>query len=169
MANQAMAQPISFALPLAKLKDLEFLIGESSGLETIYPPGSTPVQFKASLVGCWESCERFFKLDFFGDIPGIGVETFRALITYSESKECYRMWAFAASQEEPMHFLGNFEDGALIFLGDPSPMVWGLQRLRFTIKHCSDGSIDLLGERWEPDGYAKYCSALFRPNSDELC
>jgi hypothetical protein len=159
-----MSQPIAFMLPVPQLRQLEFMLGESMGLETLYPPESPPVQFRAHIVGAWESCERFFKLDFYGEVPGVGTETFRAMITYSEQMGCYRMWAFAASQEEPMHFAGDFVDGSLVFVGDPSPMLWGFQRLRFTITPHVDGTVELLGERWEPDGYAKYCSVLFRPS-----
>ena len=155
--------PISFSIPIERLRSLEFLLGESVGLETLYPPEGAPVQFQAFVNGSWESCERFIKIDFFGDIPGVGPETFRAMITYSEKMGCYRMWAFAATQEEPMHMCGDFEGESLVFVGDPTPMLWGFQRLRFRFDPNPDGSIEFLGERWEPDGYAKYCSVVFRP------
>jgi hypothetical protein len=157
-----MPLPNSFEVPLEQLHKLEFLLGETEGLETLYPPEGSPVQFKAVVVGAWESCERFVRLDFYADIPGIGVESFRAMITYSTVLSCYRMWAFASSQEEPMHLTGNFEGHGLVLVSDPTPMYWGLQRIRFTISPLADDTIELLGERWEPDGYKKYCSVVFR-------
>ncbi len=158
-----MSSSISRALPIEQLRKLQFLLGESTGTETLYPPESGPVSFKAFVSGSWETCERFIKIDFYGDIPGYGVETFTALLTYSESKQCYRMWAFASSQEEPLHMTGNFHGGSLVFVGDPTVMVWGMQRLRYTFTPQDGGGVELLGERWEPDGYAKYCSVVFRP------
>jgi len=157
-----MSTSISRSLPTDQLRRLQFLLGESTGLETLYPPDSAPVSFRAYVSGTWESCERFFKIEFYGDIPGFGAETFTALITYSEPKHCYRMWVFAASQEDPVHMTGNFTENRIVFVSDPTNMVWGMQRLRFTFTHLDSG-VELLGERWEPDGYAKYCSVVFRP------
>jgi hypothetical protein len=162
-----MALPISSTIPAEQLRRLEFLLGESCGLQTLYPPEASPVQYTAHINGSWETCERFIKLDFFAEIPGLGVETFRALITYSEKMECYRLWAFASSQEEPVHMTGEFMGRKLVFVSDPTKMIWGLQRLRYTFASQRDGSVEMLGERWEPDGYAKYCSVVYRP-SDAL-
>jgi hypothetical protein len=159
-----MSTSISRSLPIDQLRKLQFLLGESSGLETLYPPEQPPVQFKAYVSGSWETCERFVKFDFVGEIPGIGVESFNALITYSESQHCYRMWAFAASQEEPLYLTGQFHGTSLVFISAPTPMVWGMQRLRYSFFPADDGSVELLGERWDLDGYAKYCAVVFRPN-----
>ncbi|MGV3618960.1 MAG: hypothetical protein ACO1SV_26840 [Fimbriimonas sp.] len=159
-----MSNLITRHLPIAELHRLEFMVGEFTGTETLYPPEGAPVQFAAHVSGQWEACERFVKIDFFADIPGVGPETFRSMITYGDSRRAYRMWIFAASQEEPIHMTGNFDGDRLIFLGDPTPMVWGMQRLRYSFLPGADGSIELLGERWEPDGYAKYCSVTFRRN-----
>lgn len=163
-----MPPPIPSTIPLAQLRRLEFLLGETKGLETLYPPQAEPVQFQAHVSAQWEPCERFVRLSFFGDIPGLGVETFHALITYSVNLECYRMWIFSASQEEPLHLLGHFEGVRIVFVSDPTKMVWGMQRLRFTMWPTEDGHVELLGERWEPDGYAKYCSVIFRPESEPV-
>lgn len=157
-----MSTSISRSLPTDQLRRLQFLLGESTGIETLYPPDAAPVTFRAYVSGSWESCDRFFKIEFYGDIPGFGAESFTSLITYSEQKHSYRMWVFAASQEEPVHLTGNFSENRLVFVSDPTNMVWGMQRLRFTFTHLETG-VELLGERWEPDGYAKYCSVLFRP------
>jgi hypothetical protein len=164
---RAMAQPISSTIPARQLHRLEFLLGEASGLQTLYPPGGQPVQFQANVVGSWEHCERFIKLDFYAEIPNLGPETFRALITYSETLNCYRMWAFSSSQEEPLHLTGDFFGDDLVLVSDPTMMIWGLQRLRYTFTPQRDDSVQMLGERWEPDGYAKYCSVVYRPS--DIC
>ncbi|HSI72536.1 MAG TPA: hypothetical protein VK934_05125 [Fimbriimonas sp.] len=158
-----MALRIPSTIPASQLRRLEFLLGESCGLQTLYPPEGSPVQFTAHINGSWETCERFIKLDFFAEIPGLGAETFRALITYSDKLECYRLWAFASSQEEPVHMTGEFNGRKLVFVSDPTNMIWGLQRLRYTFTALRDGAVEMLGERWEPDGYAKYCSIVYRP------
>ena len=88
------------------------------------------------------------------------------MLTYSESKSLYRMWVYAASQEDPIHMAGQFEDDRLVFISDPTNMVWGMQRLRYAFTPHPDGAIELLGERWEPDGYAKYCTVVFRRRAD---
>jgi hypothetical protein len=160
-----MPPPISKSIPTDQLRRLNFLLGDSCGLETLYPPDGEPVQFTAHVSASWEACDRFVRLDFFGEIPGVGVESFRTLITFSETMDCYRFWLFASSQEEPVHAVGDFQGDDLVFITDPTRMVWGTQRLRFTFRPACDGSIELLGERWEPDGYAKYCSVVFRQES----
>jgi len=157
---------ISRTIPTIHLAKLNFLIGESSGIQTLYPPESTPVQFKAFVTGSWEACERFVKLDYFAEIPEIGIESYRSMITFNETDSQYRMWIFASSQEEPMHLRGDFKGKDLVFVSDPTTMLWGMQRLRLTFRSGYDGTVELLGERWEPDGYAKYCSVVFRHELD---
>jgi len=159
-----MANLIARNLPTEQLVKLNFLLGEFVGEQTLYPPGGSPVRYPAHVNGSWEACERFVTFDFYADIPGYGTETFRAMITFSESTSSYRMWVFAASQEEPLYLRGNFDElGRLIFVSEPTQMVWGTERLRYTFSPHGDGSTELLGERWEPDGYATYCSVVFRP------
>ena len=157
-----MSDPIARSLPTNHLQRLEFMVGEFTGIETLYPPEGGPVHFTAYVVGRWEACDRFVEVDFYADIPGVGRESFRAMITYSGSHQAYRMWIYAASQEDPVHMVGQFEGDVLIFISDPTNMIWGMQRLRYAFTPHEDGSIELLGERWEPDGYAKYCTVTFR-------
>ena len=158
-----MALPISYSLPVDKLHRLEFLLGESAGLQTLYPPEVQPVQFNAHVSAKWERCDRYVVMDFYADIPTVGPETFHAMITFSEERQCYRLWSFEASQEEPMYMEGHFESDQLILRSDPALMIWGFQRLRYTFTPYTDGSVEFLAERWEPDGYAKHSSVVFRP------
>jgi hypothetical protein len=151
-------------IPGEQLRRLDFLLGESGGVETMYLPGQPPVQFRASIFGSREACDRFLRVEFYGEIPGFGPESFQALITYSETLFAYRMWLFSSVQETPAHLTGNFnDDGQLVLLSDPTAMPWGPERLRYTISPLSDGSVEVLGELWQLDGYAKYCSVIFRP------
>jgi hypothetical protein len=156
-----MSSIIARTIPSEQLRRLDFLLGEASGYETMYPPGGHPVQFVATYSAGREDCERFLKLDFFCDIPGYGIETFRAQITWSDSQQCYRMWIFSAYQEEPMLLKGDFEHKKLILISDPWPMPWGLQRMRCTLAPIDGGGMSYFAELWEPDGYAKYCTAMF--------
>jgi hypothetical protein len=163
-----MALPISASIPVEHLRRLEFLLGEFSGLETLYPPARPPIQFQAHITGAWESCERFLMLSFFGEVPNYGPESFRMLVTYSVAHGCYRAWLFTASQEEPTHLSGDFDGVGLVLVSDPTDMDGGLQRLRYIITPRLDGTVEVRGDRWEPDGYAKYCTVSFRPNDCAL-
>ena len=158
-----MAERILSTIPTEQLRALDFLLGESRGHEVLYPPGQPPVEFEANVTAAREDCERFLRIEFYAEIPGLGIESFLSLITYSERMHCYRLWAYASSQEEPLHMTGNFEGDDLVFVSDPSPMIWGLQRMRSTFTPLSDGSIEYHAELWEPEGYVKYCSVVFHP------
>ena len=160
-----MSTAISRSIPTEHLRKLDFLLGESSGWETLYPPGQPPVQFTATYAASREDCERFVKVEFFGDIPGWGIESFMALVTWSESRSAYRMWIFSATQEEPMHMTGGFQNDELVLISDPWKMPWGIQKMRSTFKPLPDGGFSYLAELWDPDGYSKYCSVTFEvPN-----
>ena len=74
-----MASRIAKSIPTDKLKKLEFLLGESTGLQTLYPPGEPPLQFAATISASGEECERFVKIDFFANMPKYGIETYRSL------------------------------------------------------------------------------------------
>src|SRR2546429_9798579 len=124
-----MSSIIARAIPKDRLRKLDFMLGEASGYETLYPPGGSPVYFVVSYSASCEDCERFLKIDLFCDIPGFGIETFRALLSWSNAKECYQMWIFSATQEEPMHLQGDFDNTRLVLVSDPWPMPWGLQRM----------------------------------------
>ena len=156
-----MSNVISRSIPSQRLRKLDFLLGEGSGYETMYPPGQPPVQFTASYVASREDCERFVKVDFFCDIPGLGVESFLGLLTWSTSRNCYRMWIFSATQEEPMHMTGDFKGEQLVMVSDPWQMPWGLQKMRSIFTPHDEGGFSYLAELWEPDGYSKYCSVSF--------
>lgn len=157
MDNDATA----LAIPQSALLRLEFLMGEYSGTQTLYPPGGSPVTYKAFCHVSREVCERFIKIELYADIPDHGIESFTSFLTYSPTKRCYQKWLFSSSAEEPLHMSGNFEGGQLVMVSDPWNMPWGLQRLRGTFTSQSEESFKYLAEIWEPDGYKRFRESDF--------
>lgn len=151
------------SIPTLHLRQLDFLLGDGAGVESLYPPAGDPVYFKAFVSGSHEVCDRFVRVDYFADVPNYGTETFRALFTYSEELECFRCWAFSTQSEEPATFAGNFENGSLIMVSEPYRMPHGLQRLRQCFTPLASGGYFFLTERWDLEGWTKYCSVTFVP------
>lgn len=57
---------------------------------------------------------------------------------------------------------GDFEGDRLVLVSDPSKMVWGLERLRFTFTPTGDG-YELNGELWQIEGFVPYCAVVYVP------
>lgn len=149
------------ALPERELRQLDFLIGDSSGPGVLYPPGRVPVEFVGHLHVEREECERFLRIEFFGRVPMLGDESIHSLVTYSSKLDCFQMWSFASSQEQPMLLRGHFEDRSLIFVSDPTEMVWGAQRMRCTFTALAEGVVDYCADLWTIDGYTPYFRATY--------
>lgn len=82
------------SLPETELSRLGFLIGEYHGLESLFPPGGgEPIHFESHVCGTRELCMRFVCVEFFADIPGLGIATFCALLSFHVSSHQYRAWA----------------------------------------------------------------------------
>jgi hypothetical protein len=150
-------------IPVVQLRRLDFLLGESTGIQILHPPGLPTVQCPAIYSGTREDCERFLKIDFFCEMPGFGIDTYRALTTWSDKQQCYRTWVFCASKEEPMYMEGNLEDDRLVMVSDPWPMPWGLQRVRSVFTPLEDGGMRYVADFWQPEGYHTYCTITFNP------
>lgn len=148
-------------LPHVELRKLDFLVGDSCGQGVLCPPGRLPVPFTGFMHVEREQCERYLRMDFFGQIPILGTESIHSMITYSEKHLCYRMWSFAASQEEPMLMRGDFEGDKLTFVSEPTEMVWGIERMRCTFTPLTDGIVDYCAELWTIDGYQPYFRATY--------
>ncbi|HTQ09568.1 MAG TPA: hypothetical protein VMI31_05810 [Fimbriimonadaceae bacterium] len=157
MVNETM-----LAIPQGALRKLEFLSGDYSGVQTLYPPGGDVVSYNVSCCIAREACDRFVRIEFFGEVPELGVETFTAMVTFSAADSCYKMWLFSSRSEEPLHMKGELRDHGLVMISQPWVMPWGLQRLRSTFVPYIDGSFELLTELWSPDGYVKFRQTLFR-------
>jgi hypothetical protein len=162
MENAAM--PV---IPQSALRRLESLAGEYVGIQTLHPPGGRSVSYPASCTISREACERFVKVEFFAEMPGMGIESFSSFLGYSSAKDCYQMWQFSSSSEEPLHMAGNFKGDQLIMISEPWSMPWGLQRLRGTYTPLSHGSFEYLAELWEPDGYARFRHTVFHLRCDQ--
>ncbi len=148
-------------IPRDALRRLEFLSGEYSGTQRLYPPEGKAVSYDAHCCISREACERFLKVEFIADVPDVGIESFTALATYSTSKACYQMWLFASTTEEPLHMAGNFKGRHLVMISDPWSMPWGLQRLRGTFTPMGEDSFEYVVELWEPEGYVVYKRSMF--------
>lgn len=149
------------AIPQHALRRLEFLVGDFSGEQTLYPPGGKRVQFQAHCTGSREACERFTKIELYAEVPNYGIESLTAFLTYSQTNEAYEMWLFSSASEQPLHMTGNFKGEQLVMVSDPWSMPWGLQRLRGTYTPEPDGDFRYETELWEPDGYSLFRSAVF--------
>lgn len=148
-------------LPNEELRRLDFLIGDSSGQGVLCPPGRFPVPYTGYMHVEREHCERFLRMEFFGQIPILGIESIHSLITYSRKMECYRMWSFASSHEEPMLMYGEFDGSKLVFVSDPVEMVWGIERMRCSFTALGEGIVDHSAELWTIDGYQPYFRATY--------
>lgn len=148
-------------LPIEELRKLDFLIGDSSGQGVLCAPGRLPVPYTGYMHVEREQCERFLRMEFYGQIPILGTESIHSLVTYSRKLECYRMWSFAASQEEPMLMRGEFDGSRLVFVSDPVEMVWGIERMRCSFAALGEGTVDHCAELWTIDGYQPYFRATY--------
>jgi hypothetical protein len=155
-----MDKTISSTFPWPEIRQLNFILGEHAGWETLYPPEGEPIHFRASVSGSREECERFVRIEFYGDLGSYGIESFLGLLSYSKSRGCYTMWMFGSSQEDPLFLTGDFTDGTLVLTSDVSTTFWGVERLRFSITP-TEGRIHLFGEIWRLDGWTKYCVATY--------
>jgi hypothetical protein len=152
-------------IPQRALRRLEFLAGEYAGTQKLFPPQGKSVTYDVFCSITREACERFLKAEFFAEVPGIGTESFTALLTYSGDKSCYQMWLFSSMSEEPLHMTGEFLGNQLIMISDPWDMPWGLQRLRASFTPHSNGDFEYLTELWEPDGYVIFKHTLLHRRS----
>ena len=160
-----MSHNAGFGFPRAELLRVDFLIGESSGVSTLVAPEGLPVQFRSYLNVSREACERFLRLEYYGEIPNLGIESIHALLTYSVRHEAYQMWCFAASQEAPLVLTGNFEGETLVLLSEPADMIWGLQKMRLKYRPLTDGIVECVAELWTIDGFVPFYFATFSAQS----
>lgn len=160
-----MKREVEAELPVKQLRRLDFLIGDSSGPGVMFLPELPPVQFTGYLHAEREQCERFLRMEFFGQIPVLGTKSTHSLITYSEKLNCFKMWCFSSTQEEPMQMQGDFQGRSLVFVSDPVEMRWGFERIRCSFTPLAEGVVDYFAELWSIDGYVPYFRATYREAS----
>jgi len=124
-----------------------------------------PVQFRGYMSASREACERFIRIEFFGDVPNLGIESIHALLTYSSRQEAYKMWCFTTSQETPLVLTGNFEGETLVLISEPADMIWGLQKMRIKYRPLGEGAVECMAELWTIDGFVPYFFTTFSAQS----
>lgn len=138
-------------------------MGEFEGVQVLYPLDQPPIRFENHSEGSWEASDRYIRIELFSRASTSLYDNLLALIGYDERQEMYRMWFFARSLTEPMYLTGNFVDGSLIMVSEPSPMASGVQKLRYSFTAFGDDEYDILGEIWTLDGWQRYsCSRMQR-------
>lgn len=147
--------------PAAELHLLDFLVGECSGPATVFPPGQDPIQFIGNFNATRESCDRYLRIEFYADVPILGRESAHVLMTYADECSCYKMWIFSSMREEPTVLYGEFRDDVLTFVGEPSKTIWGMQRMRCSLRRVADGVVDYCSEFWTIDGFVPYFRAQY--------
>ena len=56
---------------------------------------------------------------------------------------------------------GDFENGKLTFVSDPTEMVWGIERMRCSFSSIDEGVVDYCAELWTIEGYEPYVRATY--------
>jgi hypothetical protein len=143
--------------PREELKRLDFMVGEFSSWQTLWPTNKRPpVQYRSVVSAHREGCDRFLRLEQFSDVPGIGLVSSTALYTYNRRDAAYEAYGFCSALEEPLRFRGNWEGNRLVMVSNPVAGYGGLERFRQTLTPRGAERWDFLEERWEPEGYVKH-------------
>ncbi len=153
---------ISNNLPKEELKRLEFLVGEFSSWQTLWPAnGKSPVQYRSVVRACREGCDRFLRLEQFSDVPGIGVVSTTALITFNRKDAAYESYGFSSAHEEALRFKGNWEADRLVLTSNPVAGYGGLERYKQIIVPRDRDRWDFIEERWELNGYVRHIAGTY--------
>lgn len=153
---------ISNQLPKEELKRLDFLVGEFSSWQTLWPSGGKPsVQYRSVVRAHREGCDRFLRLEQFADVPGLGLVSSTVLYTFNRKEQAYESYGFSSAHEEAMRFRGGWEAGGLVLTSKPVSGYGGLERLRQTIIPRGAERWDFIEERWDLNGYVKHISGTY--------
>jgi hypothetical protein len=148
---------ISNQLPKEELKRLDFLVGEFSSWQTLWPSnGKPPVQFRSVVSAHREGCDRFLRLEQFSDVPGLGAVSSTALYTFNRRDAAYESYGFSSAHEEALRFKGNWEANRLILISNPVAGYGGLERFRQIVVPRGEDRWDFTEERWELNGYVRH-------------
>jgi hypothetical protein len=128
----------------------------------MYPPDQPPIRFEVHSEADWETSDRFIRFELFCRASTSIFESMLGMIGYDPERNLYRMWTFSRSQAEPMYLAGGFDENRLIVVSEPSPMIWGIQRLRYTITPLEESGFDILGEYWTLEGWERYSTARMK-------
>ncbi|MEA2553529.1 MAG: hypothetical protein QOJ65_1705 [Fimbriimonadaceae bacterium] len=153
---------ISQSLPKEELGRLEFLIGEFTSWQTMFPAaGQAPVQFRSVIRAHREGCDRFLRIEQFSDVPGVGLISSTALYSFNTKERLYECYGFSSAHEEPLRFRGNWEGDKLVLVSCPVAGYAGLQRFRHTLTPRNEECWEFLEERWELSGYVRHVVGMY--------
>lgn len=153
---------INSQLPKAELQKLEFLVGEFSSWQTLWPAGGKPpVQYRSVVRASREGCERFLRLEQFSDVPGLGFVSSTALFTFNRREAAFESYGFSSAHEEALRFRGNWEGASLVLVSKPVCGYGGLDRYRQILTPKGEERWDFVEERWEPSGYVKHIQGTY--------
>src|SRR5438445_11318858 len=101
-------------IPKQEIRRLEFLVGEFTSWQTLFPTnGDAPVQYRSVVRAEREGCDRFLKLEQFSDVPGIGLISITALYGYNRRDGVYECYGFSSAHEEPLRMRGAWQEDRL--------------------------------------------------------
>ena len=150
------------ALPREELRRLEFMVGEFTSWQTMFPDSDrTPVQYRSVLRAHREGCDRFLRMEQFSDVPGIGLVSTTSLFSFNSRDGVYQCYGFCSAHEEPLRYLGRWEAGRLIMISNPVAGYSGLNRFRQTITPKGQDRWDFLQERWDLTGFVKHVAGSY--------
>jgi hypothetical protein len=153
---------ISKNLPTEELKRLDFLVGEYSSWQTMWPAGDQPpVRYRSVVRAYREGCDRFLRMEQFADVPGVGLVSSTALYTFNRKEAAYESYGFSSAHEEALRFRGYWDRNSLILTSTPVAGYGGLDRFRHTIVQRGEDSWDFLEERWDLDGFVKHAQGTY--------
>jgi hypothetical protein len=153
---------ISNQLPREELKTLDFLVGEFSSWQTLWPANGRPtVQYRSVVRSFREGCDRFLRLEQYADVPHLGLVSSTLLYTFNRREAAYESYGFSSAHEEALRFRGGWEAGRLILTSNPICGYGGLERYRHTIFPKSAERWDFLEERWDLHGFVRHISGTY--------
>ena len=158
---------ISKHLPKEELKRLDFLVGDFSSWQTLWPAlDRPPVQYRSVVRAYREGCDRFLRMEQFSDVPGLGLVSSTVLYTFNRRDAAYEAYGFSSAYEEALRFKGHWEANRLILTSNPTSGYAGLQRFRHTLVPRGEDRWDFLEERWELNGYVKHLEGSYLACAD---
>jgi hypothetical protein len=152
-------------IPCTALKRLEFLLGNYNGTQMMYPPDQSVIRSEVHTETVWETSDRYMRVEIFSRASTSVYDSMLGMIGYDADQAQYRMWIFARSQAEPMYLTGDFVDGSLILVSEPSTMLWGVKKLRYSLTPIGEDEFDMVGEYWTLEGWQRYCNSRMQRES----
>ena len=150
-------------MPKKEIKKLDFLVGEFTSWQTLFPTtGAPPVQYRSVVRAEREGCDRFLRLEQFSDVPGIGLISTTALYSYNRRENLYECYGFSSAHEEPLRMRGGWQEDKLILVSEPVSGYSGLDRIRHTLIPKGEECWEFQEDRWNLSGFAKHVVGTYQ-------